>query len=108
MQQTGGRTVLQGVFSLFGTAWRRAATVQTAQADFREKSNKKIPVNPIAIHHVYEQSLTTKRPLQPEGRALQPEQVKLPEIPDWIGAQVAIGEDATDRPRRSVCSFYQF
>ncbi|KAJ8351955.1 hypothetical protein SKAU_G00234310 [Synaphobranchus kaupii] len=82
MRLTGGRKLLKGeFFSLFGRAWRRAATVQTAQAGFRR---------------------TAESPLEPEGRAWEPEQLELPEIPDWIGAEVAVGEDATDRGQGEV------
>lgn len=97
-------------FSLFGRAWQKAATVQTAQAGFR--GTGMFPVNPMVLHpSVYEPSLTTERPLQPaeqllepadrpvesegEGRAELPKQ--LPNIHDWIGVEVAVGEEVTDR-----------
>lgn len=60
-------------------------------------------VNPMTIHSkVYELSLTTERPLEPEGRAQEPEQLELPEIPAWIGTEMDVGEDATNRDQGEV------
>ena len=89
MRLTGGRKLLKAeFFSMFGRAWRRAATVQTAQAGFR--GTGMFPVNPMAIHpNVYEPSLTTERALEPEGRA-QDEQLELPEMCHGIGAEVSV------------------
>ena len=80
MWLTGGRKLLKGeFFSLFGRAWMRAATVQTTQAGFR--GTGMYPVNPMAIHpNVYQPSLTTERPLEPDARAQEPEQLELTEI----------------------------
>ena len=116
MRQTRGRKLLNWeFFSLFGRAWQKATTVQTAQAGFR--GTGMFPVNPMVLHpSVYEPSLTTERPLQPaeqllepaerpvgsegEGRAELPEQ--LPNICDRIGAEVAVGEEVTDRGEEEV------
>lgn len=108
MRLTGGRKLLKGeFFSLFGRAWRRASTVQTAQAGFR--GTGMYPVNPMAIHpNVYEPSLTTERPLEPEGSAQEHENLDLPEIPDRIGAEVAVGEDATNTGQEEVLEGVSF
>lgn len=108
MRLTGGRKLLKGeFFSLFGRAWRRASTVQTAQAGFR--GTGMYPVNPMAIHpNVYEPSLTTERPLEPEGSAQEHENLDLPEMPDRFGAEVAVGEDATNTGQEEVLEGVSF
>lgn len=72
MQLTGGRKLLRvEFFSMFARAWRKAATVQTAQAGFR--GTGMYPVNPMFLHpEMFEPSQTTERLLWPLGGALEP------------------------------------
>ena len=81
-------------FTLFSKAWKKAASVKTAQAGFRGTGMFPVDIKSLG-EWIFEPAVTSERPLQPEQPEPETEPEPEPEISEWIGGEVVVGEEAT-------------